>query len=67
VLALARTGQLESEHANEQDNAALAKQALVQLGFSLAAAEAALTAARAHVEPNAPLELLIKEALRHCR
>jgi hypothetical protein len=41
--------------------------ALVQLGFSLDTAASGLTAARAHVEPNAPLELLIKEALRHCR
>jgi hypothetical protein len=67
VLALARPGQLEPAEVHEQDNAALAKQALVQLGFPSAATEAALTAARAQVEPDAPLELLIKEAPRHCR
>jgi Holliday junction resolvasome RuvABC DNA-binding subunit len=67
VLALARTGQLKPVDAHEQDNAALARQALVQLGFSSATAAAALTAAREHVEPDAPLELLIKEALWHCR
>jgi len=48
-------------------NAALAKQALVQLGFPAATAHAALRAACAHVGTDVSLEDFIKEALRNCR
>jgi len=45
-------------------NAALAKQALVQLGFPAAVADAAVRAARAHVGTDVSLEDFIKASLR---
>ena len=48
-------------------NAVLAKQALVQLGFPAAAADAAVGAASAHVDTEVSLEEFIREALRNCR
>jgi len=48
-------------------NASLAKQALVQLGFSSAVADTAVRAACAHVGTDVSLEDFIKEALRNCR
>jgi len=46
---------------------ALARQALVQLGFAASIADAAVRAARAHVGTDVHLEDFIKEALRNCR
>ena len=51
---------------NDQ-NAALAKQALVQLGFPSATADEAVRAACAHVGTDVSLEDFIKEPLRCCR
>jgi len=52
--------------AHEAELPALAKQALVQLGFSATIADEAVRAARAHVGTDATLEAFIKEALRNC-
>jgi len=46
---------------------ALARQALVQLGFPAAIADQAARAARTHVGTDVTLEAFIKEALRNCR
>jgi len=48
-------------------NVALAKQALVQLGFPAAVADAAVCAASTHVDTDVSLEDFIREALRNCR
>jgi len=66
--ALRTTGKNEAAAAHEPEElTALAKQALVQLGFPAVVAEEAVRAAGAHVGVDVSLEAFIKEALRNCR
>jgi hypothetical protein len=52
---------------NEEDTVALARQALVQAGFSSATATQAVERATAHVGTSVEISDFIKEALRWCR
>jgi Holliday junction resolvasome RuvABC DNA-binding subunit len=56
-----------TDGANRRDDVfALAKQALVQLGYPAAIAMRAVEAARAHVGERSDLQVVIKDALRRC-
>ena len=56
---------LDVSHVDAEDPCKLAKQALVQMGYSSAIATRAVTAASAHVGAS-DLQSLIKEALQRC-
>jgi hypothetical protein len=72
ALARGRAGASLSAAARTDDSpcgsetVSLAKQALVQLGFDRATAERAVSTSRAHVGTDGPLDVFIKDALRHC-
>jgi Holliday junction resolvasome RuvABC DNA-binding subunit len=63
VLARDRRADRMSEH---DDVFALAKQALIQLGYPAAIATRAVDAARVHVDAATDAQAVIKEALRRC-
>ena len=63
VLAHGRTRKIALDDA---DVFTLAKRAIVQLGYSAAIATPAVEATRAHVDADAGLPTVIREALRRC-
>lgn len=60
---LARAGAHDD---GDVDNLALAKRALVQLGYPATLAKAAIERASAHVDTTDDLQEIIKTALRFC-
>ena len=64
ALQASRNGALER---GDTSTPSLARQALVQAGFSAAIAEVAVDSASADVGTEAELAALVREALRYCR
>jgi hypothetical protein len=68
VQAVLARGSADADTVGEGDGdkLALAKQAVVQLGYTAAVANAAIDRARAHVDAAADLPTVIKAVLRFC-